>query len=478
MNNYNVGLYIRLSKEDEKNGESESITNQKSLLLRYVRENNYNFYDYYIDDGYSGTNFDRLGFKRMLKDIELGKINMVITKDMSRLGRDYIETGKYIEKYFPANNIRYIALTDNVDTYLDGANNDLAPFKAIMNDYYAKDISKKIKTALRAKQQDGKWVGGCPPLGYMIDPKDKNHLIINKDESYIILLIFDLALKGNSIYQIKEYLNNKKIKTSTMIRGSRGKSNLASLGIWNTKTISNILKNRIYTGDLVQNKRNKVNYKIKKIIYNKESDWIIVPNTHDAIISKDKFMEVNKIIKKMDRAKNHDKRLLDGLLYCFECKHKISICKPRGDKTYLVCNNYRMNSKNHVCTSHSFNYDNMELEIIKIIKKELEKININYKNDNQKEIKKIEYEIIKKKNYLDKMYLDKLDNNIDTEMYDRINKSLNLEIKDLESNILKLKNIDKDDLITRDLIIRLIDKIEIHQDKTIDIYFNFCNHQE
>ena len=164
---YNVGIYIRLSREDEdKTYESESITNQKSLLLQYSKENKLKVYDIYIDDGYSGTNFERPGFKKLINDIEHNKVNMVITKDMSRLGRDYIETGNLIEKYFPSHNIRYIAVTDNIDTYLDNSNNDIAPFKSIMNDMYAKDISKKIKSSLKAKQKEGKWVGSRTPFGY------------------------------------------------------------------------------------------------------------------------------------------------------------------------------------------------------------------------------------------------------------------------------------------------------------------------
>ena len=166
---YNVGIYIRLSREDEKEGISESITNQKSLLLQYANENNLKIYDIYIDDGYSGTNFERPAFKRLINDIELKKINMVITKDMSRLGRDYIGTGELVEKYFPKHNVRYIAVTDNIDTFLDNTNNDIAPFKAIMNDMYAKDISKKIKTSLRAKMKEGKYVGGRVPFGYKKD---------------------------------------------------------------------------------------------------------------------------------------------------------------------------------------------------------------------------------------------------------------------------------------------------------------------
>ena len=174
---FNVGIYIRLSKEDKDNIVSESVKNQKSLLSQYVKENNLNVFDFYIDDGYSGTNFNRPEFKRLISDIELKKVNMVITKDMSRLGRDYIETCNLIEKYFPTNGVRYVAITDNIDTYLDNTNNEMTPFKAIINDYYARDISKKIRSSLLAKKKEGKWVSGRCPFGYDRDSKDKNHLV-------------------------------------------------------------------------------------------------------------------------------------------------------------------------------------------------------------------------------------------------------------------------------------------------------------
>lgn len=187
MNNcYKVALYIRLSKEDEKEGESESVTNQKSLLLEFVKQNGYELVGIYIDDGYTGTNFDRPNFQRMIKDIELGKINMVVTKDMSRLGRDYIGTGQYIEKYFPMHNVRYISILDGVDTFLDNSNNEIAPFKAIINDMYSRDNSKKIRAALKSMQEKGLWVGGCSPFGYIPDPNDKNHLVPKEDECEIV----------------------------------------------------------------------------------------------------------------------------------------------------------------------------------------------------------------------------------------------------------------------------------------------------
>ena len=177
-NRFKVGIYIRLSRDDG-NIESDSIVSQRSLLNQYVCENNYNLVDEYVDDGFTGTNFNRPDFQRMIKDIENRKINMVVTKDLSRLGRDYIETGEYIEKWFPENNVRYVSVTDGIDTFeASNGNNDIAPFKSILNDMYSKDLSKKIRTALHTMQKQGKWVGGKTPLGYTKDSNDKNKLII------------------------------------------------------------------------------------------------------------------------------------------------------------------------------------------------------------------------------------------------------------------------------------------------------------
>ena len=200
---YKVAIYIRLSKEDVDRGydESESIKNQRTLLTKYV-ENlgwNYELVDIYIDQGFTGTNFNRPGFQRMIKDINLKKINMVITKDLSRLGRDYIETGEYIEKWFPEKNVRYVSVTDGIDTFVNNnGNNDIAPFKSILNDMYSKDLSKKIRTALHTMQKEGKWVGGKTAIGYMKDPNDKNKLIICELEAKIVKTIFNMAISRKS----------------------------------------------------------------------------------------------------------------------------------------------------------------------------------------------------------------------------------------------------------------------------------------
>lgn len=196
---YKVAIYIRLSKEDVDRGydESESIKNQRTLLTEYVAKlgGEYELVDFYIDQGYTGTNFNRPAFQQMIRDINLGKVNMVATKDLSRLGRDYIETGEYIEKWFPENNVRYVSVTDGIDTFeTSNGNNDIAPFKSILNDMYSKDLSKKIRTALHTMQKQGKWVGGKTALGYMKDPNDKNKLIICKQEAEIVKTIFNMAV--------------------------------------------------------------------------------------------------------------------------------------------------------------------------------------------------------------------------------------------------------------------------------------------
>ena len=224
MSNFKVGMYIRLSRDDG-NIESDSVVSQRNLLKQYANENNYNITEEYVDDGFTGTNFDRPAFKKMIKDIELGKINMIITKDLSRLGRDYIGTGELIEKYFPDKNVRYIAINDGIDTFIDNTNNDIAPFKAIMNDMYAKDISKKVKSSLRSKMKDGLYVSGRCPFGYIKDPTNKNHLVVSVEQANVVKLIFNLALKGSTYHYIAQELTKRKIKTPASYYNY----------IWNTK---------------------------------------------------------------------------------------------------------------------------------------------------------------------------------------------------------------------------------------------------
>lgn len=515
---YRVAIYIRLSKEDEKDekekSDSESVTNQRNLLVKYVKDNGYELVDIYIDDGYTGTNFNRPEFKRMIKDIELGKINMVMTKDLSRLGRDYITTGEYVEKWFPKHNVRYISLLDGVDTMLDSANNEIAPFKAIINDMYSRDNSKKIKAALKSKQQEGKWVGGCAPFGYIVEPNNKNRLVINEEEAPIVRKIFALALEGKSKNQIINQLFDEKIPTPSMIRNINRSNKYSDLGYWNTTTIRSILSNELYTGDMVQNRRSRISYKVRNIVPNDKSEWIIVKNTHEPIVSRKDFQEVQRIAKVNTglRCEKKIRGVFDGLIYCGECKSRMALQGGNGGHChghfYTICNTYRKYSKLKLCTAHSYNFDKLENKIIEQLKNifkdfidENETVNnlvknkdkLKATNDFSLNLRKIEKRLETKKRNLDKMYIDKLEEKISEEQYKRINNQLNDEIIKLEdkrniiieslySNELSNDNENCIDLVkkflameepNREIAIRLIKRIELHQNKTIDIYFNF-----
>ena len=514
-NSFKVGLYIRLSRDDG-NIESDSVISQRSLLKQYVKENNYIVVDEYVDDGFSGTNFDRPAFKKMIKDIELGKINMIITKDMSRLGRDYIGTGELIEKYFPNNNIRYIAINDSIDTFIDNTNNDIAPFKAIMNDMYAKDISKKVKSSLHSRMKDGLYVSGRCPFGYMKDPTNKNHLVINEEQAEIVRLIFDLALKGNTYHYIAQELTKRKIKTPSSyynyIWNTKCSSKCISqeYGVWVDTTVKAILTNRIYVGDTVQGKTKKINYKLKKTVKNNPNDYIIVENTHEAIIDREIFNYVQSLLpKNVKRPEKKRFYLLDGLLYCGDCKHRIIIrYQNKTDRSYTICDYYRTYSKYHVCTTHTNNYKNLERVILdnikEVCKKNLDKNKIKsfidsleFEDNTLKVKKQIEsLEIVNNKlnNNLDKTYMDMLKGIIDEEQYLRVSENIKTEIDNNKKNIDNLKNkqinnykIDNKilkkyidefllfDNLTRELIINLIEKIYIYQDKRVDVIFTFKN---
>lgn len=511
---YRVAIYIRLSREDDKEGVSESVTNQKTLLVKYVKEHGFKIADIYIDDGYTGTNFNRPAFKKMIQDIEAGKVDMVITKDLSRLGRDYIGTGEYVEKWFPKHKVRYVSLLDGLDTFLDNSNNEIAPFKAIINDMYSRDNSKKIKSALKSLQEEGKWVGGCPPFGYKVDPENKNHLVINDDESWIVKRIFDLALVGKSRNQIINILFNEHIPTPSMVRKINRTQKYADIGYWNSTTVKAILTNDLYTGDMVQNRRSRISYKIRQIVPNDKSKWIRVENTHDAIVSKEDFEEVGRLLG-VNNGLRYEKKIrgvFDGLIYCYECKHRMALQGGNSGHNhgqyYTVCNTYRKYSKLKICTSHCNNFAKLEKTIINQLK-ELFKSCINedktYNNllDNKKNannntnlaltLKKLETDIETKNKNLDKMYIDKLEGRITEEMYQRISTNLIQEIKifeDKKNTIIdniynnKLSNDDEKCLNlvreflsvkkpSREVAVRLIKRIELHQDKTIDIYFNF-----
>lgn len=514
MNNidYKVGIYIRLSREDEekeKYQESESIGNQRTLLMEYIKENKLNFVSEYVDDGVSGTSFDRPAFNRMISDIEAGKINMIITKDLSRLGRNYVQSGLYIENYFPEHEVRFVAILDNIDTAYDNSNNDIAPFKSILNEMYAKDTSKKINSVLQTKRNNGEYLGTAP-YGYKKDPENKYHLIIDEEAANVVKLIYEKYLSGFGTMQIADYLSEKKIPIpSDYNKRNRGIKSL-TYGLWQQSTVRFILSNEIYTGAVIQGKRKKVSFKSKKFIDLPEEDWIKIDNMHEAIISKEDFERAKKVINatKGSRVVQND-YLFKGLLRCYDCKGYIGIRSPdKHGNVYGRCQRYGRFGKFDVCSPHNFNYQVFEEQMLDVLrevcreytnKKQLEEIAKQAKKREAKELdinKQIEFfkkTIENETKKLEVMYDDRLAEIISLDEYMKNAKRIKENVKSYEENIKNLekelsgentknKEIQLDNLIeeflgmqrpSKEIIREFIERIEIHSDKQVDIYFNF-----
>ena len=471
-------------------------------------------YDEYVDDGFSGTSFDRPAFNRMKADIESGKINMIVTKDMSRLGRDYVNSGHYIENYFPEHNVRYIAITDDVDTFVDTIGNDMVPFKAIFNEFYARDISKKIKASITTMKKNGCFIGAFAPYGYQKDPNNKHKLIIDPVDSLVVKRMFKMFLEGISMREIARVLTNDKIFRPCVHKKIKSNSFTAETkkNVWDNSSVLKILSNPNYTGNLYQNRRKKINYKSKKVRAVPKEDWIVAYNTHEAIIDIKTFENVQAILQKNKLIHQKNKTrdlLLQGFMKCKECGHTIGISTSTDRKrNYTVCSHYKKYPSPKLCTGHLMRYENVEDIILKDVRKICEKcIDAkrleNIAKNNSKKTKTIDDIIIRieqvKKvienstNYLHSSYMDKLQGIITLEMYqsiaDKISEEININqklIAELENNKQVLTNnrvyddkgykaIVKEFLSLkkpdRGLLANIIDKITIDKDKNIEIYY-------
>lgn len=345
---YRAGLYLRLSKEDETQGQSESIANQRALLQRYAAGQGFQIVDCYIDDGYSGLHFDRPGFQRLLCDIEAGRVDLVLTKDLSRLGRDYIETGYYLERYFPSRRVRYIALADGIDTFDQRcAQNDMGPFKSVMNDLYAKDISKKVRSVIDAKREAGKFIGAFAPYGYQKDPADKNRLLVDEAAAEIVRGIFASYLSGASMAEIARRLNGEGV-----LPPSRYKAEVqrlpyvnanAALGLWRAETVRAILGNPTYAGDVAQHKNEKLSYKLKASRKLPREAWTVIADTHEPIVDRAAFQLVLRMLESGGGRKRSGPQahLLSGLVFCGACGRPMTFCRRSSGKSFvLICSGY------------------------------------------------------------------------------------------------------------------------------------------
>ena len=371
MQKFKTAGYIRLSKEDKIKDKSNSVTNQKLIITSFVEKNeDLELIDFYIDDGYSGTTFDRPEYKRMFKDIVEGKVNTIIVKDLSRFGRNHIESDNYLENILPGYNVRFISIIDDIDSLKNpkSVSSIAVPLKNLMNDQYARDISEKVRSTLKIKQLNGEFIGVTAPYGYLKNPKDKHKFIIDKEASYIVKKIFNMILLGKSRKEIAEHLNSKNVLTPSLYKLIKEKNNNEELirsKKWNAEIVNRILRNETYTGILIQNVKTKPNYRTDKLIDVNKDEWIKLANHHEPIISKDKFEEVQNILDKKKGARNSEDILL-FYLKCADCGSGLIIKKSKN-QIYYYCSSY---IKDKSCLKYSINKKKLE-QMVKdeIIKK-------------------------------------------------------------------------------------------------------------
>ena len=515
---YVAGLYCRLSKDDGNSVESMSIWSQKVMLKQFAESNSIAIYDYYVDDGYSGTNFERPSFKKMITDIENGKINCVITKDLSRLGRNYLQSGAYIEMYFPQKNIRYIAITDGIDT-LNSNQNDIMPFKNILNEMYAKDTSKKVKSAIQSRMREGTYIGSKAPFGYLKDPNNKRRLIIDEKTKPIIELIYKLCLEGKGTQLISQELMNRKIpRPSAFVENAEKLYGLTEENKyqWSHRMVLNVLRDPVYCGNMARNKRPTLSFKNSKRMYIPKSDYIYAKDTHEGIVSEEIWEQVQTMI---DKRKCNNKKglyydnIFQGLVRCPKCGYALTPKtdyrlkkKELIDFVHFSCSTYKKYGVN-ACSSHRIearDLYNIVLEDIqyhgsmalsakedfveKIIEKiEIEKIDEGKELSNKLELKKNQLAELDRS--YEQLYEDRLEGNITERNFNLMNVSISKkqdklieEIKVLEGDIEVsfetednykkfMNNISKYAKIkslNRYILNQIIDKIYVYDKEEID----------
>ena len=351
-----TALYCRLSQDDKQEGDSNSIINQKKILKKYALDRGYTNIQFYIDDGVSGTTFNRAGFQSMIADVETGKVKRVIVKDMSRLGRDYLQVGMYTEIFFPEHDVHFIAVNDGVDSNQE--DNEFTPFRNIINEWYAKDTSKKIRAVKRSKGMAGEHIGSHPPYGYMKNPENKKEWIIDEEAAEVVREIFRLCVGGYGPTRIAHILTERKILCPTyyaLEKGGKPRTALpADKYTWNGPVVAKILDRMDYLGHTVNFKTRVKSYKVHKTIYNSPDQWKAFEGTHEAIIDKETFEIVQKIrAGKRRPTRMGEMPMFSGLLYCADCGRKLSFHRKAdepADKHHYLCENYRSNTAN--CTMH------------------------------------------------------------------------------------------------------------------------------
>ena len=464
---YNYGgdvtaLYARLSKDDDLVGDSNSIVHQKEILAKYAKEHGFTNIEFYVDDGFSGTNFNRPDFQRMMADAEEGKISTVIVKDMSRFGRDYIMVGYYTEIYFSNLDIRFIAINDNVDSNIQ-TENDLTPFKNVFNEWYARDTSKKIRAVFKAKGNSGKHLTTNPPFGYKKDPNDKDKWIIDDEAAATVRRIFQMYVDGYRISEIGHKLTEEKVETPILYYMNRGiKTNARSEypEIWDLMSIKYILSQTAYAGHTVNFQTAVKSYKTKKQVNLPRNQWVIFRNTQEAIIDEKTFETVQQMRKaKRARTKYNEPNMFSGLLYCADCGNHLTIQRVARNRKMdnFSCATYRKKKKG-LCSCHRILVSDLET----IVKKDLQKVceyvflhekeftdeylsgskreTVKFQAKTKAELKRLSERQEEIGKIIRKLYEDNVNGRITNERFDFLAKSYEDEGNDLKTKIQELKN--------------------------------------
>ena len=519
------GSYVRLSKEDIdaiKGGkdESNSVTNQKAMIRSYLEEHpELELYEEYVDDGYTGVNFDRPDFKRLMEDVKDRRINCIIVKDLSRFGRNYIEAGKYLEQVFPFLGVRFIAITDDIDTGRQQSDSEqfILPFKNLFNDTYSRDISTKVRSHLAIKRKNGQFVGSFACYGYFKDPADHNKLVIDPEAAEVIKQIFYWKIQGLSTERIADKLNDLGILCPMEYKHSLGmkvSTNFRTKGKaqWAPKSVLRILKNDIYIGTMTQGKKTTPSYKVKKIITKPEEEWDRVEGTHEPIIHKDIFDVVQKLLLRDTRISPDKKKLylFSGFLCCADCgMNMVRSRRKYKDKvySYYSCSGYKNSSG---CTSHMISEKRLYDSVLQAVRQQCRLVvdmsrllkyaqdlpddpNSLHRFDVQlakldKEIahnQEMKIHLVENLNsgLLSREEYQELSAMYDKRIKDARQAKLNVEaerngLKDLPLEGEWLKTFKKYQTFTeldRMMLAELIDFIEVHNDKQLTIHFKFAD---
>ena len=529
LNDEITALYCRLSQEDENKGDSDSIVNQKAILTKYAEENGFTNIQIFVDDGYSGVSFNRPDFQRLLDLMEKGKVKTLITKDLSRLGRNYIEVGNYTEILFPRWNVRYIAINDNFDSlYNEG--NELAPFKNLFNEWYARDTSKKIRAVFKAKAERGERIGTSIPYGYKKDPDVKSHLLVNEETAPVVKMIFDLCAVGNGPRVIANMLREKKILKPTVYRyrktGNYGCiTDTDDIYGWNDRTVAGILDNEIYLGHTVNCKTTVASYKDKRKIDRPESEWLRFENTHEAIVDQTTWDIVRKVrAGKRRRTNMGEINKYSGLLCCSDCGSKLYFVRGttiKPENYGFICSRYRKHMGEEQCTPHSIKEKVLDEIILEEIRKATyyarsktqefaQFINKKSSSENRRELmaktselSRLERRNVELNDLFKRLYEDNFHGKITNEQFRMLSDGYNAEQREIKEQIPKLQaeieelkaaatNVDKfidiahkyTDLqeLTPEVLRTFIAKVVIHErsdkwskvaEQQIDIYFRY-----